>query len=274
MKRKVILISGNGGTAFDEENVVTFANKLQQKDNVDLSVVGNGESDINIYELVNALYAVEKEQQVTIIIQSHSEKFGDGIHFSFDDNFSISSKKLFLIIKKILGEDKLVDIFSPTCYGACMLLDKDILPYGSTLASLTSYNMENVATSYEEMIKNFEQFTGEVTTYNLLDFYLLTSLTNRIGCYIAVSGLNKIYDLNSFLSDGTARDIAFDNDHFDSLGRPSKYLEVYNKIKNLLNEYQISLSEYGIAQDIILNNLKIKGLIPEANQHSECVEIK
>jgi len=274
MKRKVILIFGNGGTAFDEKNAATFANKLQQKDNVDLSVVGNGERDINIHEIVDALYTVEKEQQVTIIIQSHSEEWIEGLRFSFGDDFCISSNKLFLIIKNVLGENKPVDIFSPTCYGARMMHDKDVLPRGSVLASLTSYNMVNVGTSYNEMIKNFEQFTGEVTTYNLLEFYLLTSLINRIGCFIAVSGSKEIYDLNSFLSEGNARDITFDNNHFDSLGRPAKYLEVYNKIKNLLHEYQINLSEYGIAQDIILNNLKTKGLIPETSQPSEGVVIK
>lgn len=259
MNRKVILISGNGGIVFDQKEVSTFANKLSQLENIDLIVVGNGEQDLTVNEIMQSLDTISPEQEVTIIIQSHGE-MKNGFQFSLGDNSSISSKQLFQVIKNKLG-DKPIDIFTQACYGGGMLLDKEELPIGSTLVSLTSQEEVNVGIDYENMIEHFETFNGEVTAYNLLEFYLVNFLKNRHKPFIAVSGQPIIYNLDSFLSSGEAKNIPFDSEHFSCLGEPPKYLEVSQKMQNLKREFAIYAVEYGLAMDICLNELKNKGLV-------------
>lgn len=258
MNRKVILISDNGGTAFSQKEISTFADKLTQLDNIDLMVVGNGEQNLTMNEILQALETVLPEQDLTIIIQSHG-CMENGFEFLLGDDFSLSSKQLFQIIKNKLG-DKPVDIFTQACYGGGMLIDKEELSEGSTLVSLTSLEEPNVGIDYKNMIEHFEYFTGELTAYNLLEFYLTNFLKNRFKPFIAVSG-QSIYDLNNFLSNGEIKNINFDSEHFSKLGKPQKYLEVFQKIQNLKSEYDIYAVEYGLAMAICLNELKNRGLL-------------
>ena len=264
MNRKVILISGDGGNVFNSKDVLTFASKLQQKDNVDLLVVGNGEQTVTINDIMQSLDTINQEQEVTIIIQSHG-KFSDKFYFLLGDSSSISSKELFSMIKSKLG-NKPIDIFTQACHGGGMLIDKEELAAGSTLVSLTSKDEVNIGINYTNMIEQFEQFSGDVTAYNLLEFYLLKFLKNRHKPFIAVSGQPTIFDLDSFLSNGKSKNIIFDSEHFVNLGEPPRYLEVSEKMRNLRSEYDIYAIDYGIAMDICLNDLKNKGLILENNK--------
>lgn len=95
------------------------------------------------------------------------------------------------------------------------------------------------------MIKYFETFNGEVTAYNLLEFYLVNILKNRFKPSIAVAGQPMIYDLDKFLSSGEANNIHFDIEHFFSVGELPNYLTVFQKLKNLKSEYDIFAKDYG-----------------------------
>lgn len=264
MNRKVILISGNGGLAFGQKEVATFVDKLTQLDNVDLEVVGNGEQNLTIDEISQSLDTVLPEQDVTIIIQSHGT-MKDGFEFCIGDDFSMSSKELFRLIK-IKLENKPIDIFTNACHGGGMLLDKEELAEGSILVSLTSSEESNFEIDYPNMIEHFETFSGEVTAYNLLEFYLVNFLKNRYKPFITVSGQSTIYNLDKFLTSGEARNIIFDSEHFSSIGEPPNYLNVFKKMKKLKNEWDIYAVEYGLAMSICLNELKNKGLVKNHNE--------
>lgn len=264
MNRKVILISGNGGLAFGQKEVTTFVDKLTQLDNVDLEVVGNGEQNLTMDEISQSLDTVLPEQDVTIIIQSHGT-MKSGFEFCISNDFSISSKELFQMIRLKLG-NKPIDIFTDACHGGGMLLDKEELAEGSTLVSLTSLEEPNVGIDYQNMIENFETFSGEVTAYNLLEFYLVNFLKNRHKPFIAISGQPTIYNLDKFLSSGEARNINFDSEHFSSIGELPNYLNVFQKLQNLKSEWDIYAVDYGLAMSICLNELKNKGLVRNHNE--------
>lgn len=263
MKRKVILISGVGGTAFNKIDVDTFASKLSLLDYVDLNVIGDGETEIKIDDIINSINSIDSDQEVTLIIQSHGN-IENGFNFLLGDNFKISSNNLFQIIRTIIG-DKPIDVFTQACHGGGMLLDKDVLPSGSTLVSLSSAESVNVGIDYKNMINNFDNFTEEPTSYNLLQFYLSNFLKNRFNPCIAVSGNEKIYNLNDYLKNGQAKNIVFDEGHFNWLGKNHQYIEVSKKLANLNSEYDIYANEYGLAMSICLNDLNNKGLLKEPN---------
>ncbi len=263
MNRKVLLIVGPGGDAYGEKEIVTFATKLAQL-NVDFQLVGNGKQDLKMNEIIQALNTVSPEQDVTIIIQSHGKK-RNGFQFCLGDDFLISSKLLFQMFKMKLG-NKPIDIFTPSCYGELMLYDKEELPEGSTLVSLTSSEEGINSSNYISMLENFETFGGEVTAYNLLEFYLVYFLKNRFTPFIAISGQSTIYNLDNFLSSENARGINFDSEHFYNLVEPPRYLTVFEKIQNLKSQYDIDAVDYGLAMAICLNELKNRGLVNSSNQ--------
>lgn len=264
MNRKVILISGNGGSAFGQKEVAIFVDKLTQLDNVDLEVVGNGEKNLTMDEISQSLDTVISEQDVTIIIQGHG-RMRNGFEFCIGDDSSISSRQLFQMIKMKLG-NKPIDIFTSACHGGGMLLDKEELAEGSTLVSLTSSEEPIVCIDYLNMIEHFETFSGEVTAYNLLEFYLVNFLKNRHKPFIAFSGQPTIYNLDKFLSSREARNINFDSEHFSSIGELPNYLNVFKKMQNLKREYDIDAVDYGLAMSICLNELKNKGLVRSHNE--------
>ena len=264
MNRKVILISGAGGTAFGKKEVSTFVNKLSQIEGIELTIVGNGEESIYIDDIIKSLDNIPQEQEVTIIIQSHGEMKG-GFYFSLADDSTVSSKQLFQLIRNKLGE-KSIDVFTQACHGGGMLLDKEELPEGSTLVSLTSIEEPNIGIAYGRMIDQFESLCGELTAYNILDFYLSNFLNSRSKPCIAISGQPTIYDLDAFLKTSQAKQIIFDNEHFSKLGETPRYLEVYKKMQNMKSEWDIFAVDYGLAMDICLNDLKNKGLVNNKNQ--------
>ena len=176
MNRSIILISGNGGKAFGQKEVSLFDKKITKLKGTDLTLIGNGNMSLSIHNVMNSLEKIKKEQEITIIMQSHGV-IKEGFHFKLGNYSTVSSKKLFQEIRNILG-NRPIDIFTPACHGGGMLLDKEELPVGSTLVSLTSKEEPNHGGDYKKMINNFHTFNGDITAYNLLEFYLLNYLKN------------------------------------------------------------------------------------------------
>lgn len=259
MKRKVLLIVGKGEYAFKTEK---FINVLEKRKDIDLVVVGQYNSkNFDCNKLQTAISNLNSEQELTIITMAHGTySYNEGFEFLLGDNFRLSSKDFFTMIREKMQEMP-VDVFNIACQGGGMMFDKDLLPKGSVLVSLTDHQKENNAGDFNKMSEHFEEFNNnEITAYNLLQFYLSRFLKNKFQPYIGVSG-GYSYSLYSLFKAQLSRPMDFDYNHFNMIGRPEKYKEIFDKIVSNKNEFLINAAEYGIALSIILNNINNKGYL-------------
>lgn len=268
LKRKVILLSGNGGTAFDKNTIEKYHAKLQGLNGVDVFAIGNGVKGIGqkeIYELAELLADIKVGQPATLIIQSHGT-MEDG-QFSFcigENNQKITSKELFLLIRFSLGT-KPIDIFTTACHGGGALADKDFLPKGSQYACLTDKHHANVGTDFRMMMNDLEKFEGDLSAYNLMQFFAANYLQNRHAPSLGVSG-GAVCEMDSYLTspgygygDTTEQQaitrtsgIELDEVHM-AKSKNADYKTIFDKIK--IGEL-VTAKEYGTAVSIVLNHKK------------------
>lgn len=262
MNRKILLIIGKSDTtfpgkyAFKSESMIET---LKERDDIDLEVVGDYKADkFDKDELYKAISSLDPNQLLTIIVLSHGGMSGDSFNFIMDSDTKLSSKELFTLIKSQM-QDSPVDIFTQACHGGGMIKDKDILPSNSTVVSLTTLNMENNGIDFDKFPNALKDFSEDLTAYNLLQIYISKCLKNRFDPQIGYSG-GYDYSLDNLLKLSMSNSIKFDKKHFEYLGCPDNYEEVYEKIVSNSSDWSINASEYGIALSIVLNDFNNKRL--------------
>ena len=267
MERKVIFLVGEGGTAFDKDEVKMFADKIGEKNEVELTVVGEnaeGLAQQDKEKLIQELRNCDKDIPITLIIESHGTM--DGGQFSFllgENGKEVNTKNFFRDIQEILG-DKPIDIFTTACYGGGAMKDINLLPKGSTYACLTDERSENVGHDFENMAHEFERFNGDMSAYNLLQFYTSEFLENRFSPGIGVSG-GETFTLDIPLQNIPHMNIQYDRQHAESVGKPN-YNEVLEKMQTGKLVYA---KEFGLACSILLNSKKDKILNSVQEKHTE-----
>lgn len=267
MNRKVLIIIGKrDGIDLPRFNLnkeiedadTKMIETIKNRGDVDLTVVGWYDKEFDMSSLNSAITELDPIQPLTIIHMGHGTMEDKEFKFLLDDRTRVSAREIFGKISERMG-DTPVDIISEACHGGAMLFDKDILPKGSTVVSLTDAFTINHGGAFERMQNAFDQFRGELTAYNILQFYLAGFLTSKYHPQIGISGGNS-YSLDSELSKRGSH-IEFDEKHFESLGSPEKYKEVFRKIKTLGNN--VFAVDYGAALSIVLNDLKNGGNLSE-----------
>lgn len=261
MKRKVLLIIGKsdlflpGNYSFEDKKIIE---KLQSRNDIELVVIGRYNSQyFDIDKLKSEISGLNPEQPLTIIALSHgSYEYSKGFEFLLDENTRVSSLDLFDSIGNIMRVP--VDVFTTACHGEGILYDKDKLPIESTLVGLTDAEATNSSSDFQQLQDSFDDFYGEITAYDLLQFYLSKCLKNRFHPHIGITGGGD-YSLDSILKTKISNPMDFDYLHFASLGSTDEYKQILYKITNSKSEYSIYAAEYGIALSIILNDLRNSG---------------
>ena len=266
-QRKVILLSGEGGTAFNDETVTKYSAKLQAL-GVDLTTIGNGLQGLGeneIDELCSALKGAKQGQPITLLIQSHGIMKNGQFGFCLGENGKlVTSKKLFNLINASTG-GKAIDIFTEACHGGGAMDDIDMLPKGSVYGCLVDKKHPNVGIDFHRMLDKLDEMQMDVTSYNLMQYFTSHFLQNRHAPSIGISG-GEIIELDSFIqglggeygtttkSQAQARtsDLSLDPEHMAQSSHLD-YEKIFNKVKNGDGIYA---KEYGTALSIILNHKK------------------
>lgn len=270
MKRKVLVINGiNDLLRFDEVSDILglpkyipnndlFIEALRKREDIDLEVVGRHDQAFTPDDLLRVIANLDPNQPLTVIILSHSTySLEKGFEFIMNNELKISSKDLFTALQMIVPSTP-IDIFTTAGYGAGIMEDKDILPTGSVLVGLTDKTEVNSNGDFDTMCEHFSEFSGDVTAYDLLQFYLSRFLKNRFHPHIGISGGPHL-SLDDCLTEHMSKPLELDLTHYLSFSPSSEYLEVFNKILSNKSEWKIYADEYGLALSIILNDLKNSG---------------
>jgi hypothetical protein len=264
-QRKIILLSGAGGTAFDGKTVEKYSANLSAVNGGNVFAIGDGINGIGeneIEQFQNELASTKPGQAVTIIIQSHGAMKDGQFSFCLGANDKrVTSKKLFDLINTATN-GKPVDIFTEACHGGGAMRDIGALPKGSQFACLVDEKNPNVGINYHTMIDNLHKIDGELSAFNLLQFFTSNFLENRIAPAIGISG-GKVCEPDGYLlgvsgvdnktaAVNKSRGLEFDEIHMAKSPHES-YTKIFNKIKNGELVYA---KEYGTALSIILNSVK------------------
>jgi RNA-binding protein YhbY len=236
-KRIVLTIYGPGKLAYNKSNVIELNKQLSNNSLLKVYVVRDGEKSLGIEEIENVLKKIESQNKLTIIVFCHGIlNIKNDFMFDFGQ-IKMSANDLFSLIARYRNNNP-VDIFSPACHGAGMIEQKDFLPSGSTIATLTSKDrlaMVNVL----GITKVLHKMDKEFTAYNLLEFYLLTSIDNRCYPFVATSGNDAIINLNQFLKSDNYGQIQLDEEQYNyvkKIGNPVYYLFKNNKTVKYLSK--------------------------------------
>lgn len=261
MKRKVLLIIGKsdllipGDYSFKTEKLIE---ELTKREDIELVIVGDYKAEHFDYETLNkALYDLNEEQPLTIILDAHGTMKKGYFEFILDLDSKLSSNVLFNLLSQRMN-NRAIDIFTPACHGGGMIRDRDLLPAGSTLIALTDVNEVNNGSDFDKISEHLEGFNEDLSSYNLLQLFLSKCLKNRFHPHIGISGGND-YSLDDMLKSYISKPLYFDSSHFESLGLQKEYKEVFDKIVSSKSEWSIYAAEYGLALSIVLNDLKNKG---------------
>lgn len=263
MKRKILLVIGKsdlfkeGEYSFKTEELVEA---LKKRNDIELVIVGDYKAEKFDYSsLSKSILELKEGQPITIIMQTHGSFENDAFEFVVDKDSNISSKDLFTTIVDVIPSTP-VDIFTPTCHGGGMLFDRDILPLGSTLVTLTDKNDVNNGHDFAKIAKYIEDYNADLSAYNLLQLYLSKCLKSRFHPHIARSNCIDL-SLDDMLKLYISNPIKFDVSHYNLSGCQDEYKDVFNKIVSSKSEWSIYASEYGIALSIILNDMEKKRII-------------
>ena len=258
MKRKVLLVIGKSDLSFEGEysfETEKLIEALQKREDIELVIVGDYKTqNFDLEELNKSISELNEEQPLTIIMYTHGSVKNGYFEFILDNDSKLSSKDLFTLISQKISNIQ-IDIFTPACHGGGMLSDKDILPSGSTLVSLTDRNETNHGGDFNELSEFLGDYNADLSAYNLLQLFLVKCLKNRFHPHIGVSG-DIEYSLDDLLKSQISKPLDYDLFHFKEVGSPKEYKEIFNKILNGKSEWNINAMEYGIALSIVLNNLK------------------
>jgi hypothetical protein len=98
----------------------------------------------------------------------------------------------------------------------------------------------------------------EFTAYNLLEFYLLTSIDNRCYPFVATSGNDAIINLNQFLKSDNYGQIQLDEEQYNyvkKIGNPVDYLKTIKQLNICPNKNYLPMNQFNLTLGIILNDL-------------------
>ena len=261
MKRKMLLVIGKSDLIFQGEysfKTERLIEELQKRDDIELVIVGDYKAEHFDYEsLTKAISELNENQPLTVIMNTHGSIKNGYFEFLMDNNSRLSSKDLFSLISQKMTNTP-VNLFTPACHGGGILYDKDILPVSSTLVVLTDMNEVNHGGDFDKISGYLNEFDVDLSAYNLLQLFLSKCLKNRYHPHIGIAG-GVDYSLDDLLKSYISTPIDFDSSHFESLGSPKEYREVFDKIVMSKSEWSIYAAEYGMALAIILNDLKNQG---------------
>ena len=113
MKDTIIVLAGNGGTAFGKKDIINaVSGYMNQYRNV--ITIGNGTDDISITKIKDSL-AQHSGDNFDVCIYAHGEKRQNGFNFYFGGDNYVHCIKLFDEINKTTDKPVNLHIFS--CHG-------------------------------------------------------------------------------------------------------------------------------------------------------------
>lgn len=175
---EVILAASPGRMAWDHTTIDTMISSLNES-KINATIIGNGEQNISLESIIDAIeIAKQKKNAINLIIQSHGE-IKNNEHQIYLNNKHISSRELFQQIKKELGPEYPLSIFTTACHGgtAGHIAAKE-LPKGAIFIALSRADTGVSGFDVERFINQGIPALSWHNSENLLYSYLVT-LNNR-----------------------------------------------------------------------------------------------
>ena len=246
--RKVLVISGPGGMAFDSGDVKKVNEILSQ--NGEVFSVGDGEKTITLEQIQKKLEEINlnnNEDALTIFIYMHG-KIENGNFIFMNGNDSFSSQELFSLIAKNDSHTP-VDIVSLSCHGGGCLKDIDILPENSVVVTLSHGSTTLSGFDVDRFIHAISNTEIELSANNLLNCYMTKALQNRNSPELGISGKDGHISFGSLLERKIGQKINRDKvlECVDGMINPDEANEIIDKIEKSKSEWEIYALEYGKA---------------------------
>lgn len=250
--RNIVIIAGNGGYAFGNEEVQKLKNGLSNIDDTnEVTVIGDGEKDISLQDIQSGIKNLDDSASTVIFFYNHG-KVKDGQFYFMSEKGDFSSKEAYSELAKKFQK---LDIFNTACESGASLKDINILPEGTKVITLSKENDETIGGQVTSMIDSLSDYKGDIDSEKLLRFYLVHGTRNRSSIpQIGISGHNEIVDLDALLETKIGKN--FDAEHVISVTKglideeeTRKYCERFQKANN---EYEFTAVEYGKAIAIAL----------------------
>lgn len=255
--RRVILLAGPGGFAFNREDV-SFAEKSLRKSCSDSVCIGDGEKNLTAFDFDSLFSALDVRKNITLIIMAHGtvDKYPGGADIyeshslDFTGDFSTKAKEFFKkITQKMDGRS--IDIFSTACHGGNMHYPStELLPKGSTYVSLAPSAEPVSGFDVNRFFNSLNQrFVGDATAENLLYQYLVLALNNR--CTPTINSPKSNFDLQVTLRNKIGKTFTDEEKKritsMKLLVDEETLNKVIAKIESAKDEMSISSKDYGLA---------------------------
>lgn len=263
---EIIIFSGPGGTAFDRTETAKLEENLQkQKTPVSLQLIGDGEKNVTLSELVEKLRQIKKNgRPVTLFLQAHGD-IREGEHkIQISSDEWISSKVLLEALKKEVGENYPVSVFMTACHGGgATQVAEQSLPRGSVFVALapgtesvSGFDVERLTTALSSVQVDRD---GDhwLESDEFLYVYLTHALKNRIAPEFSIAGKGNWNLQNEFRGrlgkKFTDAEKTKAHEKLDPLMGNEKVEHVLQKIESAKDEYTITAMDYGPALAIALS---------------------
>lgn len=267
--REVLIIVGQGRAAFGNKDVNKLFEGISNIDNTKVVVIGDAEQGTSIEQIREELLRLsDNANNITIFILAHGTIKNQQFHFETSDDKAITSKELFGTIGKELGNKK-IDMFITSCHSGVCLQDKELLPKGSVVATVSQGQLIIPGKFIYQFIYNINFINDDVTTYNLLELYCTFGLTARIPPEFGIAGEDGTIQLDELLKSSLGKELNRKNVQLllTQYIKSEELEQFIERMQNAKNEYEIMDKDYGKALAICLaskfgNNITCENYIP------------
>lgn len=251
--RNVLIVAGNGGMAFGEEEVQKLKSGLSGIEKAgEVNVIGDGKKDISLDDIKSGIKDLDGSASTIVLFWNHG-KVEDGKFYFMSEKGDIPSREVYSELSKKFQN---FDIFNTACESGASLKDIDVLPEGTKVITLSKEGDSTIGGQIERMIDNLSNYRGEVDSERLLRFYLVHGTRNRSSVpQIGIAGHDEVIDLDALLERKIGQEFnqerVLEATHGLIDGDEVRgYCERFQKANN---EYEFIASEYGKAMAIALS---------------------
>lgn len=197
-KDTIIIIAGNGGTAFNKKDMLNAVSGYM-KHYKNVKLIGDGETDLSLDKIKESLASI-KSKNFDVCLYAHGKRLPNGFNFCFADNKYVHCSKLFDAISETTSNPVNLHIFS--CHGGGALISTYTkhLPDGSMAFSCCDYNNMLPGGDVKNFIKNLNSMKLKDNSIESILYIYLASVVDRNAVMLARKNSDPINLLNCMLN--------------------------------------------------------------------------
>lgn len=245
----IVVLVGNGGTAFDKKDVQRVVSGYRKHYN-NVILIGDGKEDLSFEQIKENLKQCEGEK-FDMCLFAHGKQKPEGFHFNFGDQYDVHASKVFDAISKVTQKPVNMHIFS--CHGGGALEYLDLLPNGSKAFSCCDYKSELPGSDVDSFFDNLNNRKLKDNSFETMLITYCASLKNRNAVMVGEKG-GSISNLLSEMIDRTGKPLSkvettLVNKTLSSFFEKEELENVIKKFENS-GEYNMYAVEVGCAMAI------------------------